>query len=53
MGAKMMILANPYTYNFLKVLIHSALKTQFSKVLGTLQGAPKKCNIAICIYVLF
>ena len=29
MGAEVIILANPYTYNFLKGLTHSALKRTF------------------------
>ena len=31
MGAEVIILANPYTYNFLKGLTHSALLIQSNK----------------------
>ena len=31
MGAEVIMLANPYTYNFLKGLTHSAMQLSFSK----------------------
>ena len=34
MGAEVIILANPYTYNFLKGLTHSAVVTKRAPVVG-------------------
>ena len=38
MGAEVIILFNPYTYNFLKGLTHSALKVELSAMMFVLRG---------------